>query len=92
MLSHSEPKKLFFDILEEFSKVERSLGLEERKEKMFALIACKGAVKANQKLSESEVAMLCRDLDATAFSSTCPHGRPVFISFAIRDMERMFKR
>ena len=92
MLSHSEPKKLFFDILEEFSKVERSLALEERKEKMFALLACKGAVKANQKLSESEVAMLCRDLDATTFSSTCPHGRPVFISFTIRDMERMFKR
>ena len=92
MLSHSEPKKLFFDILEELSKVERSLGLEERKEKMFALLACKGAVKANQKLSESEVAMLCRDLDATTFSSTCPHGRPVFISFTIRDMERMFKR
>jgi DNA mismatch repair protein MutL len=66
--------------------------LEERKEKMFALLACKGAVKANQKLSESEVAMLCRDLDATLFSSTCPHGRPVFISFTIRDMERMFKR
>ena len=92
MLSHSEPKELFFEILEEFSKTERSLGLEERKEKMFALLACKGAVKANQKLSESEVAMLCRDLDATAFSSTCPHGRPVFISFTIRDMERMFKR
>jgi DNA mismatch repair protein MutL len=92
MLSHSEPKELFFEILEEFSKTERSLGLEERKEKMFALLACKGAVKANQKLSESEVAMLCRDLDATTFSSTCPHGRPVFISFTIRDMERMFKR
>jgi DNA mismatch repair protein MutL len=92
MLSHSEPKELFFDILEEFSKTERSLGLEERKEKMFALLACKGAVKANQKLSESEVAMLCRDLDTTMFSSTCPHGRPVFISFTIRDMERMFKR
>ena len=92
MLSHSEPRELFFEILEEFSKTERSLGLEERKEKMFALLACKGAVKANQKLSESEVAMLCRDLDATLFSSTCPHGRPVFISFTIRDMERMFKR
>ena len=92
MLSHSEPKKLFFDILEELSKVERALGLEERMEKMFALLACKGAVKANQKLSQSEVAMLCRDLDATTFSSTCPHGRPVFISFTIRDMERMFKR
>ena len=92
MLSHVEPKGLFFEILEELSNAERTLGLEERQEKLFALLACKGAVKANQKLSEAEVMQLCRDLDATQFSSTCPHGRPVYISFGLRDIERMFKR
>ncbi len=92
MLSHVEPKELFFEILEELSNAERPLGLEERQEKIFALLACKGAVKANQKLSEAEVMRLCRDLDATQFSSTCPHGRPVYISFNLRDIERMFKR
>jgi DNA mismatch repair protein MutL len=92
MLSHVEPKALLCELLEEFSKTERSLGLEERKEKICALLACKGAVKANQKLSESEVGMLCRNLDATPFSSTCPHGRPVVISFNTGDLERMFKR
>jgi len=91
-LSHVEPKELFFEILEELSNAERPLGLEERQEKIFALLACKGAVKANQKLSEAEVTRLCRDLDATQFSSTCPHGRPVHISFNLRDMEKMFKR
>ena len=92
MLSHVEPKALLCELLEEYSKTERSLGLEERKEKICALLACKGAVKANQKLSESEVEMLCRNLDATPFSSTCPHGRPVVISFNTGDLERMFKR
>jgi DNA mismatch repair protein MutL len=92
MLSHVEPKGLFFEILEELSNAERTLGLEERQEKLFALLACKGAVKANQKLSEAEVMRLCRDLDATQFSSTCPHGRPVYVSFGLRDIERMFKR
>jgi DNA mismatch repair protein MutL len=92
LLSHIEPKKLFFEIIEEFSKTEKPQGLEARREKVFALLACKGAVKANQILTESEVAMLCKDLDTTSFSSTCPHGRPVFISFGLGDMERMFKR
>jgi len=91
-LSHVEPKGLFFEIIEELSNTERPLGLEERQEKIFALLACKGAVKANQKLSEAEVMRLCTDLDATQFSSTCPHGRPVYISFNLRDIERMFKR
>jgi DNA mismatch repair protein MutL len=92
MISHIEPKELLHELLEEFSKTEKILGLEERKEKMWALLACKGAVKANQNLSEAEVEMLCRNLDATPFSSTCPHGRPVFISFNTGDLERMFKR
>jgi DNA mismatch repair protein MutL len=92
LLSHIEPKKLFFEIIEEFSKTEKPLGLEARREKVFALLACKGAVKANQILTESEVAMLCKDLDNTSFSSTCPHGRPVFISFGLWDLESMFKR
>jgi DNA mismatch repair protein MutL len=92
MLSHVEPKGLLLEILEELSNAERPLGLEEKQEKIFALLACKGAVKANQKLSEAEVLRLCSDLDATQFSSTCPHGRPVYISFGLRDIEKMFKR
>jgi DNA mismatch repair protein MutL len=92
LLHHIEPKKLFLEIIEEFSKTEKTLGLEARREKVFALLACKGAVKANQILTDSEVAMLCRDLNTTSFSSTCPHGRPVSISFGPGDLERMFKR
>ncbi|MGZ3578784.1 MAG: DNA mismatch repair endonuclease MutL [Syntrophales bacterium] len=92
MLSHVEPKGLLLEILEELSNAERPIGLEERQEKLFALLACKGAVKANQKLAEAEVMRLCSDLDATQFSATCPHGRPVSVSFGLRDIEKMFKR
>jgi len=92
MLSHIEPKKLFVEILDEYLKTEQSTKFDERKEKIFALLACKGAIKANQILSEQEVKMLCTELDTTPFSSTCPHGRPVFVSFSVGDMEKMFKR
>ncbi|MGZ3606352.1 MAG: DNA mismatch repair endonuclease MutL [Syntrophales bacterium] len=92
MLSHVEPKGLLLEILEQLSNAERPIGLEERQEKLFALLACKGAVKANQKLAEAEVMRLCSDLDATQFSATCPHGRPVYVSFGLRDIEKMFKR
>ena len=91
-LRHVEPKRLFLEIIEELSNTELPLGLEERQDKIFALLACKGAVKANLKLSEAEVELLCRDLDATQFASTCPHGRPVYVLFNLRDIERMFKR
>lgn len=92
MISHIEPKELLRELLEEFSKTEKPLGVEERMEKMWALLACKGAVKANQKLTKEEVETLCKDLVATPLSTTCPHGRPVVISFKTGDLEKMFKR
>ncbi|OIP93208.1 MAG: hypothetical protein AUK24_00325 [Syntrophaceae bacterium CG2_30_49_12] len=92
MLPDVEPKAVIMDLLEEFSETGHPLSMQDKKDKVFAFLACRGAVKANQRLSAPEVAKLCRDLDATPFSSTCPHGRPVYISFSFKEMERMFKR
>ncbi|MDO8723068.1 MAG: DNA mismatch repair endonuclease MutL [Syntrophales bacterium] len=92
MLPNIEPKTVIMDLLGELSETGHPLNLQEKKDKIFAFLACRGAVKANQTLSEPEVDKLCADLDATPFSSTCPHGRPVYISFSFNDIERMFKR
>jgi DNA mismatch repair protein MutL len=92
LLSHVLPKVLLMDMLEEFSETERVANPTEKQDKIFALLACKGAVKAKQRLSVEEVTALCRALDATPFSSTCPHGRPTYIAFGFMDLEKMFKR
>ncbi len=54
--------------------------------------ACKAAVKANDKLSESEIRELFIALDATENPFSCPHGRPTFVRFSLSEMERLFKR
>lgn len=90
-LSLPEPKRVLMDFLEEFAYRE-SASLDEKREKVYAFLACKGAVKAGQPLSSAEVTALCADLDSIPHVQTCPHGRPVFISFTFRDLERMFKR
>jgi len=56
------------------------------------LLACKGAVKANQRLSRAEVRQLLLDLDRCQNSRTCPHGRPIWIAFDRADLEKMFAR
>ncbi len=86
-----DSKEFIIDFLEEFADKQWAT-LNERKEKVFAFLACKGAVKAGQSLSPVEVMALCRDLDLTPNISTCPHGRPVWVSFSLHDLERMFKR
>ncbi len=92
MLTHVQPGEMIADLLDAFSTEDRRMKIQERKEIMLTFLACRGAVKANRNMSSQEVAKLCHDLDNTSFSSTCPHGRPVYISFGITEIEKMFKR
>lgn len=92
VLTNIDLKTIISDIIEEVAKTGKSSSVKEIKDRIFTLLACKSAVKANHKLTESEVETLCKDLDSVPFASTCPHGRPLYVKFSIRDMERMFKR
>jgi len=83
---------LIADISGEISKTGKAASIDEAKDTIFSLMACKGAIKANQKLDRPEVNNLLRELDMIPIASTCPHGRPIFIKFSIHELERMFKR
>lgn len=86
-----EPKRLIHDFLAEFTD-RGDASLAGEKEKLYAFLACRGAVKAHHKLTPAEVAALCKDLDAIPNIASCPHGRPVYLIQTIGDLERMFKR
>lgn len=86
-----EPRSVLMDLLEEFTHRE-SASLDDKRDNVHAFLACKGAVKAGQHLSSAEAIALCKGLDSIPHFRTCPHGRPVFISFTFRDLEKMFKR
>ena len=92
VLVHADIRSMVMDAFEAFSETGQALSLQERQEKILALLACRGAIKASRILTKEEVAALCEDLDQTLFSSTCPHGRPVYVCLDLRDLEKMFKR
>jgi len=54
--------------------------------------ACHHAVKAGQRLSHEEIRHLLKDLDRTAFPSTCPHGRPLWFEMSREEMAQRFQR
>jgi DNA mismatch repair protein MutL len=56
------------------------------------LMACHGAVRAGQRLSQREMAQLLRQLEEVELSTNCPHGRPVLKKFSYGEIEKMFKR
>jgi DNA mismatch repair protein MutL len=56
------------------------------------MMACKAAVKAGDRLSQSELVELVRLRDEVERSGSCPHGRPTSIRLTIRELEKLFGR
>jgi DNA mismatch repair protein MutL len=61
-------------------------------ERMVASIACHGAIKSGQALTDEEMQALVRQMEATANPHTCPHGRPTIIHLTRAQLERGFGR
>ena len=79
------------DILDSLS-FKKPKDIAELKEESIILLSCKKAVKAHNKLTDSECIRLINDLMLLENPFTCPHGRPVLVSFTEYDIEKMFKR
>jgi len=56
------------------------------------MAACKAAIKAGQKLSNTEIEQLLADKDTLERAGRCPHGRPTMIKFSKAELEKQFKR
>lgn len=54
--------------------------------------SCKGAVKANDSLSDMEISELIDELAQCINPFSCPHGRPTFIKITKYDVEKAFRR
>lgn len=81
-------EELMKNIIEDLknSKIKNTL-LEES----IIMSSCKGAIKANQKLTVEEIKILLDKLFEIE-EYTCPHGRPILLKMSLNDIERHFGR
>lgn len=77
------------DLMVDFSP---SLSLTEKIYEVCAEMACKGSIKSGRKLTTIEMDALLRDMERTAFSGQCNHGRPTYVKLRKADIERLFGR
>ena len=49
-------------------------------------------MKANDRLTFEKMVYILDELRQTAYSTVCPHGRPVMLRLTRREIERNFRR
>ncbi len=84
-------EKLLYEILEEIKKSGKVLP-ENFNLRLLFLVACKMSVKANTELSMYQMEELTKEAFSLNGKTTCPHGRPLFISFSKTTIETKFER
>jgi DNA mismatch repair protein MutL len=85
-------KENFLDVLDELATIGKIKSNTDMKHKLLEILACKSAIKANEKLSTHEMEKLVRKLDSLEEPYTCAHGRPTIIELSRKELERLFKR
>jgi DNA mismatch repair protein MutL len=87
-----DPVEFMGGILERAESDGFAPGSEQALHEVLDMMACKAAVKAGDRMSESELAELLRLREEVERSSNCPHGRPTTIRLTIRELEKLFRR
>ena len=89
--TESDPSKLFREILDSLTDESYKKTPDTIKDRI-ATMACKAAVKGNNRLSYAEASELINKLMDLENPYNCPHGRPTMITMSKYELEKKFKR
>jgi len=92
LLSGVQPLDFMQDLMDLLEHKDAALDADRLLDEVLNMAACKAAIKAGQKLTDSEIEQLLADRQNAEPTSRCPHGRPTTIKFSLSDLEKQFKR
>lgn len=84
--------KLLVDIADEVAAVGHSVKMLEKLHLKLANYACHHSVRAGQKLDYMQMDALLRDIENTERAGQCNHGRPVYKTVSIGELDKIFER
>lgn len=84
-------ERLVFEIIDEISK-KGNMEKEDFNQRLLYLVACKMSIKANMELTKENMEKLVKKAFSLNGKTTCPHGRPLFISYEKTTIENKFER
>ena len=92
LLEPAECEAVIRALADDLEGLDRGARAEEALRRIAATMACHAAVKANYPLTLDKMRYLLQELRRTAYSSVCPHGRPVVLRMSRREIEKNFQR
>ena len=92
ILKNLDFHELIQSVLEEIESDEIKSETDNILRKIVKIMACKGAVKAGQRLASQEIQSLLEKRKDNIVTNFCPHGRPTALEFKISELEKQFKR
>jgi DNA mismatch repair protein MutL len=92
LLDAEDGARALLALAEDLEGLDRGAGVQDALQRIAATTACHAAVKANYPLTYEKMTHILDELRATAYSTICPHGRPVMLRLTQREIEKNFQR
>ncbi|HEV2983397.1 MAG TPA: DNA mismatch repair endonuclease MutL [Vicinamibacterales bacterium] len=92
LLKIEDSSKALVALAEDLEGLDRGAQVQDALQRIAATTACHAAVKANYPLTYEKMTHILDELRATAYSTVCPHGRPVMLRLTRREIEKNFDR
>ena len=92
LLAPTECEAAIRALAEDLEGVAGDSAVADALRRIAATMACHAAVKANYPLTLDKMRYILEELRRTAYSSVCPHGRPVVLRLTRREIEKNFQR
>ncbi|MET0167759.1 MAG: DNA mismatch repair endonuclease MutL [Vicinamibacterales bacterium] len=92
LLTREDSEAAIRALAQDLEGLETESKVEDALKRIAATMACHAAVKANYPLTSEKMAHILEELQQTAYSTICPHGRPVMLRLTRREVEKNFQR
>jgi DNA mismatch repair protein MutL len=90
VLKNINPVLIVRELITEIVQFDSFAILDEKVDEVLGNIACKSAVKANQKLSLTEMTFILRKMEKIENGGICNHGRPTWIQISLDTVGKFF--
>jgi DNA mismatch repair protein MutL len=92
LLANRQVGPIIFQLVEKMAETGVNADPDKTFDAVHKLMACHHALRANQKLTDTQIRALLTQLDACDDPSHCPHGRPTWIRWGLSEVEKAFRR